>query len=311
MGVLLWRFRPDLLHVHWAHFAVQAARVWSGPLAVTAWGSDIYRYDRFTEAQWSMLAGALDRANLVTCNSTDLAGAMHDRTGIAREKVKVLQWGVDTDQFAPGASALASELDLPRQDVVLSIRNFEPIYNQESVIEAFAIARKSVPSAFLLMKNHGGNADYIAKIRTRIRELDLVDHIRIIESSLPYERMPELYRAAAVTISIPHSDATSSSLLEAMSCGSLPLVSDLPAMREWIAHRENGYLVAPTDIEAIAACIVDGLRETAFRSDAAERNRRIAVERASQDTNMQRCLQLYSQMLSASARDRSPEPVRP
>src|SRR5688500_15549112 len=41
MALLLWRIRPDLLHVHWAHFAVQAARVWSGPLAVTAWGSDL------------------------------------------------------------------------------------------------------------------------------------------------------------------------------------------------------------------------------------------------------------------------------
>ncbi|HVF63581.1 MAG TPA: glycosyltransferase, partial [Casimicrobiaceae bacterium] len=49
---LLWRLQPDLLHAHWAHFAARAARVWSGPLAVTAWGSDIYREEKFSPQAW-------------------------------------------------------------------------------------------------------------------------------------------------------------------------------------------------------------------------------------------------------------------
>src|SRR5215216_4747600 len=68
MRLLLWRLKPDLLHVHWAHFAVAAGRVWSGPLAVTAWGSDIYRSENFSEAQWMDLSRVLSRANLVTCD---------------------------------------------------------------------------------------------------------------------------------------------------------------------------------------------------------------------------------------------------
>ena len=40
---LLWKIKPDVVHVHWAHFANLLAKAWSGPLVVTAWGSDILR----------------------------------------------------------------------------------------------------------------------------------------------------------------------------------------------------------------------------------------------------------------------------
>src|SRR5262249_37770374 len=43
---LLWKIKPDLVHVHWADFAYPVARAWAGPLVVTAWGSDIYRLDK-------------------------------------------------------------------------------------------------------------------------------------------------------------------------------------------------------------------------------------------------------------------------
>lgn len=41
-----------------------------------------------------------------------------------------------------------------------------------------------------------------------------------------------------VFISIPSSDSTSVSLLEAMCCGLFPIVSDLPANREWIHDKK-------------------------------------------------------------------------
>jgi len=300
LSLLLWWLRPDLLHVHWAHFAIPAARAWSGPLAVTAWGSDIYRKDQFADEQWWLLSRALSRADLVTCNSQDLAQTMIHRCGLAERPVHIVQWGVDTNRFAPGNSALTEELGLSGREVILSIRNFEPIYNQESIIDAFAVARKSVPSAFLLMKNYDGNAAYLDAMRKRIRALDLDEHCRIIET-LPYECMPDLYRAAKVTVSIPHSDATSTSLLEAMACGSLPLVSDLPSVREWVVDQENGCLVSPTDVATVAMYMVRGLNDESFRRRAAARNRQIVLDRASQITNMQRCEQLYRSAIARAS----------
>lgn len=51
------------------------------------------------------------------------------------------------------------------------------------------------------------------------------------------------YSTAQYYFSLPESDATSVSLLEAMAHGCVPIVSDIPANREWIEHGINGIIV--------------------------------------------------------------------
>jgi glycosyltransferase involved in cell wall biosynthesis len=51
------------------------------------------------------------------------------------------------------------------------------------------------------------------------------------------------YSRAKLYVSIPESDGAPISLLEAMRCGAVPVVADLPANREWISDGSNGLLV--------------------------------------------------------------------
>ena len=61
-------------------------------------------------------------------------------------------------------------------------------------------------------------------------------------------------------ISIPTSDSTSVTLLEAMAAGSLPIVSDLPANREWIEDGKNGFLLEDmSKLNEKIAFYLDGL----------------------------------------------------
>jgi len=55
----------------------------------------------------------------------------------------------------------------------------------------------------------------------------------------------EIYRKARFYISIPESDSTSVSLLEAMKYGCIPIVSNIPANREWILNGINGVFFNP------------------------------------------------------------------
>ena len=281
---LLLRVRPDIVHVHWAHFAPLVRTAWSGPMIVTAWGSDIYRRDQFSDRQWLDLRGALHAADLVTCDSDDLAAAIRDTLGVANNRMAVIQWGVDTELFSPTGDSLRDELGVAGREVVFSARNFTPIYNQETVVTAFALLRERRPRAFLLMKSYGGDPAYLASIRTRIDALGLHDDCRIIES-IPYEQMPALYRTADVTLSIPLSDATPMALLEAMSTQSLPVVSDLPSLREWIDDGVNGFLVAARDAGAVAAALERALDDPAG-SPRRRACRDLVVARASQKAHM-------------------------
>jgi glycosyltransferase involved in cell wall biosynthesis len=282
---LLWRIAPDLVHVHWAHFAVPVQAVWHGPLVVTAWGSDVYRRDQFDDGQWRALGDALRTADLVTCDSDDMASSLRDAFDLSSDQVKVIQWGVDTDMFSPSGPDLRHAQALENREVVLSARNFTPLYNQETVVRAFAQLREQRPSLFLLMKSYGGDPDYLAKMRAEIDRLGLASDVRIL-NAVPYDEMPQLYRTADVTVSVPLSDATPMALFEAMASGSPCVVCDLPSLREWVTHGETGFLVDPVDVDALARAIERALEKGPPREHMRQRARELMVAKASQRAHM-------------------------
>jgi glycosyltransferase involved in cell wall biosynthesis len=250
--------------------------------------------------QWRGLVGALSDADLVTCDSDDLKRTITSGLGVSPTKVEVVQWGVDTDAFAPEGPNMREALGLSTRDVVFSVRNFTPLYNQETVVEAFSRLRSQRPGAFLLMKNYGGAPDYVNRIRADIRARKIEDHCRIVES-IAYEKMPDLYRTANVTVSIPSSDATPMSLLEAMACGAIPVCSDLPSIREWITDGQNGFLVRHDDPDAIAKRMLLALDGSPVIATFSTKNRLLVEQRASQHVHMRRMAQLYN-AISKTAR---------
>jgi len=290
---LLTKIRPDLLHVHWAPFSALAVRASSLPLVVTAWGSDVYRLPVDRQLEQSLRA-----ARLVTCDSVDQKERLCRIAGVARDNIHVIQWGVDANRFKPAApdALMAAELGVSGRRVVLSARQLTPLYNHETVASAFALVRRQIPDAVLVLKHYiGTDPEYVRDLQGRIDALGLRESVRMV-GMLPYARMADLYRLAPVTVSVPFSDGTSMSVLEAMACGSVPIVSDLPSLREWIRDAWNGYLVPPKDTEAIAAHTIRLLRDEALCSLHAARNLEIVRERATQQANMARMEELYREV---------------
>lgn len=287
---LLAKIGPELVHVHWAPFSSLAARASALPLVVTAWGSDIYRLPMDHELERSLQA-----ARLITCDSIDQKERLRRISGVAEENIHVIQWGVDASQFNPAAPdpGLAAELGVLGRQVVLSARQLTPLYNHETVVSAFALVRRQIPDAVLVLKQYiAKDPQYVRDLQGRIDALGLRESVRMV-GMLPYARMAGIYRLAPVTVSVPFSDGTSMSVLEAMACASVPIVSDLPSLREWIRDGWNGYLVPPRDAEAIAARLVSLLTNAELRSLYAARNLEIVRERATQQANMARMEELY------------------
>ena len=298
---LLHRIRPDVLHIHWAHFATLVSRVWRGPLIVTAWGSDIYRRGLESPRVQGALKEALRSAHVVTCDSADLAREIVDLADVEPARVEVVQWGIDTDSFRrQEAPAFARELGMEGRPVVFSARNFLPLYNQETVVEAFAQVRAEFPEAMLLMKDYNGDVEYKRRVMDRVAALQLAGAVRVVKT-VPHERMAELYSMANVTVSVPSSDATPMALFEAMACGSVPVVSDLPSLREWVVDGENGYLVPVRDAARLAERIRYLLRDSQSAAAIATRNRQFVEMKASQAVNMHRMERICRRVITGSS----------
>jgi glycosyltransferase involved in cell wall biosynthesis len=208
---------------------------------------------------------------------------------------------VDPGLFHPGPAdpAFVAELDAAGRPVVLSARHLHPVYNQETIVAAFSRVLREIPDALLVLRLHSSDPAYLATLQRRIEDCGLRSSIRPV-GTLPYERLGELYRLAHVTVSVPFSDGTPMSVLEAMACGSAPVVSDLPSLKEWIRDGWNGDLVHPNDSSTLATRIVRLLEDAAVRSAYAKRNLEIVQTRATQHANMATMEALYREIQHGS-----------
>lgn len=111
--------------------------------------------------------------------------------------------------------------------------------------------------------------------------------------NVPYERVHLYNQAVDVVVFVPSYDGMASSILEAMSCGDVPVISDLPSVREWIIDGWNGILVDPNNVEQIADSIVSLLENEIKRKSFGERNWKLIKERGDQDYWMGNLEEIY------------------
>ncbi len=87
-------------------------------------------------------------------------------------------------------------------------------------------------------------------------------------------------------MSVPRSDATGVSTLEAMAVGCFPILSDLPSQVELVEDGVNGFRVPVGDAAALAERIGEALANPELRRRALHLNRELVRRRALWEDNM-------------------------
>jgi glycosyltransferase involved in cell wall biosynthesis len=110
--------------------------------------------------------------------------------------------------------------------------------------------------------------------------------------------MAELYRRSQVVASLTTHDGTPNTLLEALACGCFPVVGDLESLREWVTDGENGFLVDPSDPQAVAIAILSALSNPNLRKSAKAINHDLIQQRAEYGEVMRQARIFYQTVLS-------------
>jgi len=268
--------RPDIVHAHYLPSnGMMAAFAGVHPLVVTAHGSDVHHSLRHPIKRRAILY-AMKRADLVNPVSRDLEEKILE-LGIPEGKIVRATLGVETQRFA---SVPADRHGGPPR--ILCTRKLFPVYNCELIVRAAAIlAKRGVE--FELVFAAGGPEE------ARLRELAAAAHLGrtvAFQGGYPFSELPRMLAGADIYVSASLSDGTSLSLLEAMAAGVFPVVSDIPANREWLTGQGDCMLFGTQDHATLANQLQGALADAELRRSAVERNRQRVWAEGDRERNM-------------------------
>jgi glycosyltransferase involved in cell wall biosynthesis len=290
------KHRCCLIHAHWAIptgvIGALVGVLLRKPLIVTIHGSDFRMAMDRSFLLRKLFLYVCRRARHVTCVS-EVQKREIEQLGIGGEKISVFPMGIDATFLEVGKNR---ERDLKnRSFTILSNRNLLPIYNVSLLIRAIPVVLKEEPKAQFIIAGEGPEKENIEK---EAENLNVSSSVRFL-GQVPHEEMPNILAQADIYVSTSLYDGTSISLLEAMGSGAFPIVTDIPANREWITNGKNGFLV-PTDEEGVLANrIIDAIRNHALLEKSRENNLFIVEEKALWPVNIGRIKKVYTEFLSS------------
>ncbi len=283
----------EVVHAHWivpaGLIALVAGRMCRKPVIVTAHGSDILVVAERNPLIRALTKFVLHRADAVTSVADHLTERIA-KMGIRKEVISTFPMSVPTESFFPEGP---SRDDWQGETVIFSNRSLYPIYNVELLVRAAPLIVEEIPGAVIVIAGEGPERERLVSLAA---ELGVADRVRFV-GAVPHEEMPQYLRAASVYVSTALSDGASVSLLEAMACGTFPVVADIPANREWVEECRNGLLFRSGDAEALAEKVTESLGRPDLRSSAREVNVQVVQQRAQWSLNIEKLIQRYANVM--------------
>ena len=279
---LIQEYAPSIIHIHqvnsYAYYSLVAARKSSVPKILTAWGSDILLSPKKNYLLKKMVQFNLRHADFFTSDSEFMAEEMRSLLPKRKLDILIANFGIEI-----------IEKDLLKENIIYSNRLHKKLYQIESVINAFKLfLENSIDKTWKLVIAATG--EETNNLKSMVEHLNLKGNVEFV-GWVDQEKNVEYYSKARLFVSIPESDATSISLLEAMAYGCIPVLSDLPANREWIDDGKNGIIVnSPSE----------NIFERALKlniSEVASLNKRIIIEKGTKVANKKKFFQLYDHLL--------------
>ncbi|HUU57895.1 MAG TPA: glycosyltransferase family 4 protein [bacterium] len=249
------------------------------PVAASAWGTDVLLEPDWSRLHRKRIEFVLKRADLITSMADHMTERIVALGGDAR-KIVVNHFGVDADVFT-----MTERPPRPADEVVLiHTRHFKTVYNFEQLLAALPEVFAALPGARLEFLSDGALRP---KVEAQVREMGLAGRVSFL-GSRPLPEVAARLRDADIFITTSRSDGANISLLEAMAAGCFPVVTDIPATRQWLAAGADGIAVPLDDAPALAEGIIKAARDVGLRERARDVNRSVVLAKGLWRDNMKR-----------------------
>ncbi len=241
----------DLLHAHLPHaelYGERAVRVYPAMHFIISRHND----DRFR--RWRLLrpvfAASLRRAERIIAISRAIAGTMVSLEGVPREKIEVVHYGLEGEDFASQAvpGRLRADLGLQDEPLIGFVGRMVAQKGVDVLLRAFVALRSTLPEAHLLL---AGDGPQMAAMLSLARSLRLRKHhflgwrsdVADIMADIDVLAMPSRWEGFGLVA------------LQATALARPVVASRVSALPEIVEDHITGMLVPPEDPHALARAL--------------------------------------------------------
>ncbi len=209
------------------------------------WGSDFYKYQKSFLLRNSirLITKMYDH---IIVPSTAMKNDIFNKDSVDN-KVSVFQYGVPWIEFN---RLVSSKENINNVTKFISIRKWEELYNIRIIIAAFMEYSKIYPQDELYLTINS-DSEYAVNLKNMVKGITQIKTFETLDTLNLYE----LIGKSHILISIPKSDGMPLSVLEAVSAGCFPILSNLPANIEILRHCE-GVLIDDYSIKSLVNSMI-------------------------------------------------------
>ncbi|MGH7481746.1 MAG: N-acetyl-alpha-D-glucosaminyl L-malate synthase BshA [Longimicrobiales bacterium] len=175
--------------------------------------------------------------------------------GVATDSIRVIPNFVDLDRYRRDAHPChRASLAEPGEKILMHISNFRPVKRVDDAVRVLARVAREVPARLVLVGDgpERGRALQVAEqegVQSRVLFLG------------KQESVAELLACADLFLLPSASEAFGLVALEALACGTPVIATRVGGLPEVVPHGEAGFLTDVGDVETMAACALELLRD--------------------------------------------------
>jgi glycosyltransferase involved in cell wall biosynthesis len=286
---------PDILHAHYAGInGLLAALSGFHPFVLTAWGSDILVAGR-SKIKKFFIRYALHKADLITCDAEHMKKEMVE-IGADANKIQLVRFGTNVKKFIPGPKDenLKKELGIKNNLTIISLRNFEQIYDIETLIKTIPSVLEEFSGINILIAGRGPEEK---KLKNLVKRLNIENNVKFI-GFIPNEDLPKYLKLADIYVSTSLSDAgISASTSEAMACGLPVIITDIGENKNWVKNGNGGYLVPIKNPKVFSEKIKNLLKRKDLREKFGKTNRKTIEKKEDYCKEMAKMEKIYYEII--------------
>lgn len=218
------------------------------------------------------------------------------------EKLKVIYPGIETDAFSPKKTSYDKEVNL-KDNAILAVARPVPAKGIDRIIDALSLLKNKIDfnlymgGATIEKDKSAEEIETEKRILALIKKYKIEKNVNFIGRISHDTLLPAYYRAASVFILASRYEPFGLTTLEAMACGTPPIISSVAGSKEIIVDGLNGFIVDTHDRKKLAEYISKLLQDKKLNKKISDNAAFTVREHYSWDIIIEKFISLYKNLL--------------